>query len=317
MSQPRMIESFCLEICQRTLRGEHRFLQTKELQDMITYDLGHVCTTTETEVHAGVFMATHYHLMVTVKTMLSVAAFTRELNSLLARTTNRSQDEIGQFWCREAPQVTPVPPDQVYDRMGYILGNPTSAGVAVTSSEHAGVIFGPADIGRTFVAKRPDHALGKGTELPLEAKLTVTAPKLLIGEEPVEEFQAKVAQLVEEHEAKVLAEFKRAGKTPPSKHTMEQRIAERWERREWKYVAPDEDEKARERISKGGPPRFFAKGAEAVQREERRQAKFQALYRAAMREYHDDPFAVVEFPHGTLLMSGDPRVVVSAERIEV
>ena len=70
-------------------------------------------------------------------------------------------------------------------------------------------------------------------------------------------------------------------------------------------------------MSKGGPPRFFAKGAEAVQREERRQAKFQALYREAMREYHDDPFAVVEFPHGTLLMSGDPRVVVSAERIEV
>ena len=54
-----------------------------------------------------------------------------------------------------------------------------------------------------------------------------------------------------------------------------------------------------------------------MKREKRRQAKFRRLYREAMWEYHYDPEAIVMFPHGTMKMARDPRVVVCPDPIEV
>ena len=317
MSQPRMIDSDCVEICQRTLLGAHRFVQTALVQQLIIYALARACQLAGVELVSAVFMSSHYHVMIRGGTPRQIAAFTRTLNSLLARGMNRLQGGIGQFWCNKRPQVTPLHGMTVYDRLRYILCNPLRACIARNRREYAGVILTPEDLKRKIVAELPVEAFGPDTKMPESIVLAQGIPTTQIGDVGADVFIETCNQLVDEAEAKLLGEFARAGKTPPAKHTMERRIAEKWDERAWYHKADDEKERERERSKKGGPPRFFAKGAEAVKREERRQAKFQALYRDAMREYCDDPNAIVEFPHGTLKMSGDPRVVVSAERIEV
>lgn len=319
MTQARMIDQNYAEICQRTLKGAFRMLPTPEVNHLIRYTLWRASRDTSVELIVGVFMANHYHCHVYSPDPARISDFCRQLNSGLAKGLNNLQDESGQVWTREAPQVTPIGSyEHLMSRLTYISANPVRAGIAESRHEHAGVIILPEFADEEHVESRPDNALGKATEQPLEVRGSLHIPRGLMPEGMTDrEYMEMARQLCDEADEIARKSHEAEGKTLPKRAEMKRAAEEMWRNEAWQNDGPNEREKARERAKKGGPPRFFAKSAAEVIRERRRQAKFQRLYGIAKDDWLLDDGREIVFPHGTVKMAGQPRVVVSTERIEV
>ena len=211
MSQARMVDSECVEICQRTKDGMFRFIQIPIVKQLILYALARACLLNNVRVVSVVFMSNHMHLIATGGTPKQYEKFTQAFHSIVARGMNRLQDIPGQFWCNEQPQLTPIKGAYVYARIAYLLMNPVRAFLARRWQDHAGVILGPADLSRIIRVKRPDAALGDATDLPLELILPMAAPLAQLGGISESEYIAICEQIIEEEQERPLTVEQRPG----------------------------------------------------------------------------------------------------------
>ena len=87
----------------------------------------------EIEVLAACIMTTHYHAVVEAETG-SLSRTMQWFHSRYARAFNRRHGRFGHVFA-ERFQCRTVEEDGVYDRCGYVLGNPVEAGLCNVMAE--------------------------------------------------------------------------------------------------------------------------------------------------------------------------------------
>ena len=85
------------------------------------------CRRFDVRVEVACIMSTHYHAILLGATV-RISAALQWFHSRYARALNRRRDRFGHVFA-ERFQSKPVEEDDVYDRSGYVLGNPVKAGL--------------------------------------------------------------------------------------------------------------------------------------------------------------------------------------------
>jgi REP-associated tyrosine transposase len=129
------------------------------------------------EVHAFCVMSNHFHLVVT-DPAARLPAFGQYLDSLVARAVNASLGRWESFWAPSSYSAVELTgPEDVLDKVAYVLANPVTAGLVPRGCEWPGLWSAPDVIGGSpLVATRPAIFFRPDGGMPSAAELVVTAP---------------------------------------------------------------------------------------------------------------------------------------------
>jgi hypothetical protein len=162
-------------------------------------------------VHVFCVLSDHYHLVVT-DLDARLPAFTRYLNSLVARAMNASLGRRESFWA--PPPVSAVAlatPDDVIAKAAYALANPVAAGVVRHGREWPGLWSSPEQMGgETIRVRRPDAFFRKDGVMPESVELKLSPPPDFASHE---EFCGRVASALARAEEDAADKLESAGRT--------------------------------------------------------------------------------------------------------
>jgi REP element-mobilizing transposase RayT len=182
-----------------------------ETNGLLRYVLGVAAKRCDIQLHGGVALSDHLHLGVT-DPHGRLPAFNQQLNSLLARAMNARLHRRESFWAPGSYNaVILVTPDDILDKLVYILANPVSAALVRRASEWPGVWSPPELIGAGPVpVPRPERFFRQDGPLPATAELEFVPPP---GFASVEDFRARLAAGLARREEEAAQQLERAGRS--------------------------------------------------------------------------------------------------------
>jgi REP element-mobilizing transposase RayT len=179
MSQPRCIlPGATVMITRRVLRRTCLLRPDPELSELYRYCLASTAEKHGIEVHAGVLMSTHEHLIVTDR-LGRLPLFLRELHRLVALGVKVLRKWEGAVWDHEQTSVVHLRTPQAFvEKVAYIMANPVAAGLVRYAKDWPGLTTSPSELGRTtWRARRPRHYLVQQDRIwPPHLELRLTLP---------------------------------------------------------------------------------------------------------------------------------------------
>jgi REP element-mobilizing transposase RayT len=129
-------------------------------------------------LHAYCVLSNHWHCVLT-DPFGNLPRFQRDLGSTVARALNAAHGRRESFWAPGSYSAVALQtPEDVLDKMAYVLANPVVAGLVRHASEWPGPWSAPARIGAgPREVKRPDHYFRKTGPAPATAKLELECPE--------------------------------------------------------------------------------------------------------------------------------------------
>jgi REP element-mobilizing transposase RayT len=199
MTSPRrVLAGATLMITRRCLDRMFLLRPSKIANELFSYILAVAVKKHGILLHAYCVLSNHFHLVLTdVEGRLP--AFEQYLDSLVARAFNALHGRWDYFWTAGSySAVTLVTPEDVLDKMAYVLANPVAAGLVRSGSEWPGLCSAPEGIGRAPVnVRRPKHFFREDGPMPLEERLELACPP---GFESVETLRSALAAAVKRRE---------------------------------------------------------------------------------------------------------------------
>ena len=195
------------------------------------------------QLHAFAVLSNHWHCVLT-DPRGKLPKFARDLGSVVARAINASLGRWESFWAPGSySAVTLESPDDILDKMTYVLANPVAAGLVDRGEKWPGLWSPLGRIGAgSWEVKRPDHFFRKGSGKPETASLELVPPP---GFSDVSDLRRRLEEALEERERlaadgrrflgvrKVLAQkpFSRAARAEP-RRGLNPRVAcrDKWRR---------------------------------------------------------------------------------------
>jgi REP element-mobilizing transposase RayT len=164
-------------------------------------------------LHAFCVMSNHVHLVLTDPDA-RLPAFKQYLDGLVARALNAAQGHWESFWAPGSYSAVALQaPEDVVDKVAYVLANPVTAGLAERPEDWQGLRSSPEAIGgATLEFPRPGTFFRAQGPMPARAGLQVTAPS---GFASPGEFRAALDAALRDHVAR--GERKRPRSPEPSK----------------------------------------------------------------------------------------------------
>jgi putative transposase len=145
-----------VEVTCRTFQNRRLLRPTPEVRDLILGIVGRAQRRYPIEIHALVFLSTHYHLLVTAPDALLLSRFVGYLNSNVAREIGRLTGWRDHFWGRryQAILVSSEEAAQV-SRLYYLLAQGVKEGLVVDPRDWpgvhcAGALLGEAELRGTW-----------------------------------------------------------------------------------------------------------------------------------------------------------------------
>jgi putative transposase len=212
MTAPRQILSHATYLLTRRCLGRMFLLRPSPLTNAILqYVLAVAAARYGVLVHAFCFLSNHCHLVVTDPAGC-LPAFAQYLDAQVARALNALHGRWDYFWESGSYNAVALQsPEDVLDRIAYVLANPVAAGLVRRGSEWPGLWSSPEQIGGAPIqAKRPDHFFRAGASMPDVVDLHVPCP---VGFESVGEFRRQLVAAVREREDRAVEEAAAAGRT--------------------------------------------------------------------------------------------------------
>jgi putative transposase len=210
MTPPRLVlPDTNVEITQRTLGREFRFLPNAEITNLVLYVLGVGAQRYGVSLYGFVLMVTHYHLAAR-DVRGNMPDFVRYVNSLLARALNARQGECDKLWSGSGyVAVRPQSRDDLLGRLVYGLANPAAAGLVNRVEDFPGLVITPAMIGVDLEATRPDFFFSDKSTLPERVTVRFEIPPEFeaMG---IERYRSLLWERLREREAEHREERKRA-----------------------------------------------------------------------------------------------------------
>jgi REP element-mobilizing transposase RayT len=128
-------------------------------------------------LHCYCVLSNHWHCVLS-DPRGKLPEFERDLDSILARALNAAHGRWESFWAPGSYSAVALQsPDDILDKMAYVLANPTSAGLVRRGSDWPGLWSSPSLIGTgPRVVNRPDHFFRKDGPAPELERLELVCP---------------------------------------------------------------------------------------------------------------------------------------------
>jgi REP-associated tyrosine transposase len=162
--------------------SEQRFflIPTRRLNRVLPFLLAHYAERHGIELHGFVFMANHFHLVLTDRRG-RLPLFMGDFDALLTRVQNHALGRSGSLW--ESGSYTSwvlKTQEEVLQHLAYVAANPTAAYQVRRPGSYRGSISLPKDVGTSTTHRPPREGLfgcgHEGSALPESAVLTLTVP---------------------------------------------------------------------------------------------------------------------------------------------
>ena len=179
MTAPRQILPAVTYLITRRCFDRMYLLRPSDLvNELFEYVLGVKAEKYGIQLHAWCVLSNHWHCVLTDREG-RLPEFQRDLGSTIARALNAAHGRWESFWAPGSYSAVALQtPDDVLDKMAYVLANPVAAGLVRRGSEWPGLWSAPAAIGASArVVKRPDHYFRKEGPTPATASLKLTCPQ--------------------------------------------------------------------------------------------------------------------------------------------
>jgi REP element-mobilizing transposase RayT len=212
-----------VEISSRTQHGRFLLRPSEEVNELILGVLGRAQAMYDVVLHAFIFLANHYHLLATMRSVEQMSLFSGYLNGNLAKELGRLHDWRERFWGRRyhSCSVKFTEEDQVA-RFLYILENSCKEGLVASPLEWPGVSSASALYnGETAMqgtwfdrtAQYRAHLQGEYKRFPSQETVHLT-PLPFLQQRSVSEQRAFYVNAVRELEAKTAQMHQDKGTTP-------------------------------------------------------------------------------------------------------
>ena len=192
--------------------SERRFFlrPSKRTNDIFGFILAVAARRHGIRVHAYCVLSNHFHLVVTDPTA-KLPLFHRDLDGLVARAVNCSLGRWESFWDPDSYSAVRLQtPDDILQKMIYVLANPVAAGLVRHGREWPGLWSDPRQIGGApLTVERPKEFFRKDGPLPASVELQLRRPP---GFESDESFVAGLTQGLIAAENHAAAELGREGR---------------------------------------------------------------------------------------------------------
>ncbi len=178
MTAPRQIFSGVTWMLSRRCSERRFFLKPcKKVRDIFLYALALYAQRYRIQVHAFCVMSNHHHLGVT-DTLGTLPDFARDFHALVARAVNFHLGRTESLWDRESySAVRLVTPDDMLDKLVYVLANPVAAGLVRRASDWPGLWSDPRLIGgKPLKARRPKGFFDDEGNMPDVVELQLVPP---------------------------------------------------------------------------------------------------------------------------------------------
>lgn len=199
MTAPRQIlPGTTYLVSRRCLQRQFLLRPSKTTNEIFLYVLALAVRRFGMRLHAFCVLSNHYHLVVT-DPGAQLPAFGQYLDSLVARAVNASLGRWESFWAPSSySAVELTTPQDILDKMVYVLANPVAARLVRRGREWPGLWSDPALIGgRAITVRRPKAFFRESGYLPDRVELELVAPP---GFHSAEEVRNDVAAALRERE---------------------------------------------------------------------------------------------------------------------
>jgi len=223
--EPRLLDdpNGLVEITSRTQHGRFLMRPSEEVNELIVGVLGRAQAMYDVALHAFCFLANHYHLLATMRSVEQMSLFTGFLNANLAKELGRLHDWREKFWGRRyhSASVKFNESDQ-HRRFLYILDNGCKEGLVASPLDWPGVSSaaalyrGDMTIQGTWYDRTSQyraHLRGEYKRFPSSETVHLT-PLPFLQERSVDEQRAFYVNAVREIEAKTAQMHQNNGTTP-------------------------------------------------------------------------------------------------------
>lgn len=143
----------------------------------ILFILGYALAWFSIELHAAVVLSNHWHLVITDPRGRK-SQFFRFVHMMIARSVNAFRGRFEAFWAPGRPNmVRLMTPDDILDKMVYVILNPVRANLVETVDEWPGLVTLPEHfLGREFRTKRPKRFFDKRGPLGAMTRFRLKRP---------------------------------------------------------------------------------------------------------------------------------------------
>ncbi len=205
MTAPRQILRGTTYLVTRRCSERRFFLRPSAATNrMFLFILAVAAKRFDIQLHAFcVVLSNHFHLVLT-DPRANLPAFSRYLDSLVARATNASIGRWEHFWAPNSYSAVALQtPQDVLAKMAYVLANPVAAGLVPHGHEWPGLWSAPESIGgEEIIVERPKAFFRPDGPMPTSAYLRLHRPH---GFESAEAFDAQLLDALASLEAEAAA----------------------------------------------------------------------------------------------------------------
>ncbi len=178
MTAPRQVLPGTTYLVTRRCSERRFFLRpSKSTNDIFRFVLAVAASRYGIRAHAFCVLSNHFHLVVT-DPHARLPEFHRLLDGLVARATNCHLGRWESFWDPDSYSAVRLEtPDDVLQKMVYVLANPVAAGLVRRGREWPGLWSDPGWIGgEPIAAERPKDFFRAEGPLPASAQLQLHRP---------------------------------------------------------------------------------------------------------------------------------------------
>jgi REP element-mobilizing transposase RayT len=178
VSAPRRITKGATYLVTRRCTQRQFLLRpSRETNGIFLYCLCYAAAQTGIEIHGLVVMSNHWHGVVT-DPEARLPEFLQILHRLVAAAMNAVLGRVENFWASEAPSVVQLDhPDDLLDKLAYVIANPVAAGLVKDPRDWPGV--NTTGVGETLVAERPGVFFRESGQMPEHMRLVCKLPPAL------------------------------------------------------------------------------------------------------------------------------------------
>lgn len=193
MSRPRQVLPGTIYlVTRRCARREFLLRPSTITNGIIRYVLALAALRTGVVINAFCVMSNHLHIVLT-DTYANLPAFMQYVNSLVGRAVNLSLGREESFWAPNTYSAVALQtPEDVIDKVAYVLANPVAAGLVPRGRDWPGLWSDPESIGGDAVdAARPTVFFDPDGPMPACVQLRLRRPE---GFASAQEFDSRLRE---------------------------------------------------------------------------------------------------------------------------
>jgi REP-associated tyrosine transposase len=204
-------------ITRRTVQGQFFCKPTPETVLIFKYASAFCAKRHKIELHGFVIMSNHIHMIISDK-YGTIPFFLRDFFSLTAKSLNKKLKKTQSIWSSSRPGITRlITPQDVINKMVYILANPVKAHIVKKHSRWPGLISTIQKFTKkSSLVKKPIRLFNKNSsKLPPNVKLQFKIPNVFLDkqryiEEITSNLEIRESEIIKNHKGKKFLGVKKA-----------------------------------------------------------------------------------------------------------